>query len=366
MLPSEYLLNYKLSSLQSSDHANPSSVDQINRQLNFSHGLSLSLSSDMNEYANSSLCSLLNSIPHQDNDLKDAQYVSFDLVGKNCDSLKFGGPVCNFQNTSQGGGPPDVINGMICNSKYLKAARDLLDELVSVHGIAKKPEKARDSGSSNGGARELSASERHDLQSKLTKLLSLLDELPERLRENYSGEGDWIDKEPGKMSLVYTLITNWFWDETTLLGSPSYENEPKSSPEHAQDTPQSFNERGVDFQGNSSISHPLIDGNQMVQPYGTRADGVFQGDQNVDFGLTQLETNMNFVSGSGGSNFCDDKSDGIMGTHQVTLALGLRQSEKDSKTSLGNGTGNEYYYVDHSGNSQTRFANANLLSDFVA
>ncbi|CAA0843421.1 BEL1-like homeodomain protein 7 [Striga hermonthica] len=520
MLPSEYLLNYKLSSsLQSSEHAN---VDQINRQLNFSHGgLSLSLGSqdqaasfahinsdDMNEYANSSICSLLDSIPHHDTDLKDAQYVvSFDSVGKNCDSLRFGGPVCDFQDTSQGGGP-DVVAGVISNSKYLKAARDLLDELVSMHGVGKGPEKARDSGSSigeeikesaDGGARELSASERHDLQSKLTKLLSLLDEVDKRYRQyrhqiralsssfdlavgpggslpytslarrtisrqfrilhdaikkqiesaqknlgdqDSSSQGAcilsrlrhvdqqirqqqrsglvgfghhpnhhglmmrqpwrpqrglpenavsvlraWLfehflhpyPKDSEKIilaretGLTRSQVANWFINARVRLWKPmieemykeefgNAENEPKSSPEHAQDTPQSFNERGVDLQGNNSlISHPLIDESQMVIP-----DDVFQGDQNVHFGLTQLETKLNFVSGSGGSNFREPQKDGMIGNHAVTLALGLRQSEKDSKPSSGSGSVNEYYYVDHSGNNQTRFVNANLLSDFVA
>lgn len=98
----------------------------------------------------------------------------------------------------------------IPNSKYLKAAQELLDEVVNVRKALKQPDpsknegthenplkspKESDRGSKNdttlptgGGSShpqdstsnstcELSHAERQDLQNKLTKLLSMLDEV---------------------------------------------------------------------------------------------------------------------------------------------------------------------------------------------
>ncbi|KAH8510676.1 hypothetical protein H0E87_008276 [Populus deltoides] len=89
----------------------------------------------------------------------------------------------------------------IPNSKYLKAAQQLLDEVVNVRKAIKQPDKEKkqttsehglnsakdgDSGSKNGASNvqestnspsELSHAERQELQNKLTKLLSMLDEI---------------------------------------------------------------------------------------------------------------------------------------------------------------------------------------------
>ncbi|KAK6115299.1 hypothetical protein DH2020_007568 [Rehmannia glutinosa] len=288
MLPTEYLLNQKLSSYQSSDLVNnkvysypnlsslsahefveaessrnrdemvfipPTSVEQINRQMNITprysdgntiiaeslhanrsqqnpqyHGLSLSLGSqepsfvhlhsDLNQYTNSSFCSLLNSENiqsdvrfSQNDDIRNGQYLSFDLAGKNRDTVKYGEVDNDFQNLissketsfmpSQYQAPD--FTGTFCNSKYLKAAQDLLDELVNVHRVSKLSEKVKNfdligrdgstgtdvkrdgvSGefqeSTNNASRDLSPSERHDLQNKLTKLVSMLDEVDRRYK----------------------------------------------------------------------------------------------------------------------------------------------------------------------------------------
>ncbi|CAI0437897.1 unnamed protein product [Linum tenue] len=87
----------------------------------------------------------------------------------------------------------------IPNSKYLKAAQQLLDEVVNVrkalrHADKDKSQKTNenemnnsskegDSGSKN--ASELSHSERQELQNKLTKLLSMLDEVDRRYKQYY-------------------------------------------------------------------------------------------------------------------------------------------------------------------------------------
>ncbi|GFY94415.1 BEL1-like homeodomain 6 [Actinidia rufa] len=93
----------------------------------------------------------------------------------------------------------------IPNSKYLKAAQQLLDEVVSVRKALKQQDAKKDQskspkevdGVSKNGApsnpqesvsnspRELSAAERQDLQDKLTKLLSMLDEVNRRYKQYY-------------------------------------------------------------------------------------------------------------------------------------------------------------------------------------
>ncbi|XWS67860.1 hypothetical protein CRYUN_Cryun04dG0041200 [Craigia yunnanensis] len=98
----------------------------------------------------------------------------------------------------------------IPNSKYLKAASQLLDEVVNVRKALKQPDgeknqssqdnrmkssKEDDGGSkdvpsnqqesSNNSPNELSHAERQELQSKLTKLLSMLDEVDRRYKQYY-------------------------------------------------------------------------------------------------------------------------------------------------------------------------------------
>ncbi|KAB2091727.1 hypothetical protein ES319_A03G212400v1 [Gossypium barbadense] len=92
----------------------------------------------------------------------------------------------------------------IPNSKYLKAAQQLLDEVVNVPKALKQAEgeknpmkscKEDDEGSknvpsnqqesSNNIQKELSHAERQELQSKLTKLLSMLDEVDRRYKQYY-------------------------------------------------------------------------------------------------------------------------------------------------------------------------------------
>ncbi|PSS29460.1 BEL1-like homeodomain protein 6 [Actinidia chinensis var. chinensis] len=98
-----------------------------------------------------------------------------------------------------------TIARTIPNSKYLKAAQELLDEVVSVRKALKQQDSKKDQlqspnevdgGSKNGAPsnlqetvsnspRELSAAERQDLQDKLTKLLSMLDEVDRRYKQYY-------------------------------------------------------------------------------------------------------------------------------------------------------------------------------------
>ncbi|XP_051146914.1 BEL1-like homeodomain protein 7 [Andrographis paniculata] len=84
------------------------------------------------------------------------------------------------------------------NSKYLKATQELLNEVVNVRQAIKDQNARKESGESMDGATEpssakatgnssseLSVSEKHEQQNKLTKLLSMLDEVDRRYRQYY-------------------------------------------------------------------------------------------------------------------------------------------------------------------------------------
>ncbi|CAA3019501.1 BEL1-like homeodomain protein 3 [Olea europaea var. sylvestris] len=193
------------------------------------NGLSLSLGSrvpslvqgpsNINQYTDSSFSSPLSlhavhsqAQVSQVNGLKNVEYLSFDLAGETRDTVNYGA-VNGVQLLTS----PKEIHSMssLCeatgitrtfwNSKYLSAARDLLNEVVSVHRALEKPEKCQDFNSlgrdgsigtdvkgglmssepyelTTNASSELSPSERRDLQNKLTKLLSMLDEVDTRYK----------------------------------------------------------------------------------------------------------------------------------------------------------------------------------------
>ncbi|XP_073125029.1 uncharacterized protein [Henckelia pumila] len=200
------------------------------KQKSPSHGLCLSLgsqeqsldqmTSNMNQYANSSLCSLLSSHVLQSEDhisqrinLKNVEYLSFDLSGGNQDAVKY--ETNNFQNLISSKETISLpflhqrseSSGTLCHSKYLKAAQDLLDEVVNVHTALETSEKGKNKtllgpdGSKETGARvgetsaefqesttnapdvSLSPTERHNLQNKMTKLVSMLEEVDRRYKQ---------------------------------------------------------------------------------------------------------------------------------------------------------------------------------------
>ncbi|CBI38029.3 unnamed protein product, partial [Vitis vinifera] len=85
----------------------------------------------------------------------------------------------------------------IPHSKYLKAAQQLLDEVVNVRKALKQPDSEKNQNihelwkASNpqepvsNSSSELSPAERQDLQNKLTKLLAMLDEVDRRYKQYY-------------------------------------------------------------------------------------------------------------------------------------------------------------------------------------
>ncbi|KAI3460352.1 hypothetical protein Pfo_017015 [Paulownia fortunei] len=181
-------------------------------------GLSLSLRSqvpslvqspsDLEQHTNSSLCSLISSI-------KNVEYLSYDLAGTTQDTVKYGA-MNNFQNLISSKETSSVRflhqapehTRTFCNSNYLKAAQDILDEIVNVHGALKRSEKGQNlhslgqnasrgtyvkrdgfsaelQKSTTNASLDLSTSERHDLQNKMTKLLSVLDEVDRRYKHYF-------------------------------------------------------------------------------------------------------------------------------------------------------------------------------------
>ncbi|KAL3350763.1 hypothetical protein AABB24_023274 [Solanum stoloniferum] len=137
----------------------------------------------------------------QTKEQRNADYFPPDNPGRDLDAMK-------GYNSPYG---TSSIARTIPSSKYLKAAQYLLDEVVSVRKAIKeqnsKKELTKDSRESdvdsknissdtpaNGGSNphesknnqsELSATEKQEVQNKLTKLLSMLDEIDRRYRQYY-------------------------------------------------------------------------------------------------------------------------------------------------------------------------------------
>ncbi|GMI74499.1 BEL1-like homeodomain 6 [Hibiscus trionum] len=165
-------------------------------------GLSLSLGTQMSSIPyrnpNSGFASFLSpnlSLPSRDEHSINAEYLQLPhgFAGHNQDSYAYG---------------MSSMLGTIPNSKYLKAAQELLNEVVNVPKTVKQPDseknqssqanrtksyKEEDGESKNvasnqqesSGKNELSHAERQELQSKLTKLLSMLDEVDRRYKQYY-------------------------------------------------------------------------------------------------------------------------------------------------------------------------------------
>lgn len=207
-----------------------------NADLNLQHqGLSLSLGNHVpssvqmpsyhNPYTNSGITSLLTAqVDHPDehgsqsSELKKAEYFSFDLTRPSNSSVKNGSlydpqPSISPKAVNSDSRLHDgtVVGGMVYGSKYVKAVQELLDEVVNVHEDLKQQEKHRDfqsfvhdiseetklrsscqSGMPSDPQKslavsidELSPTERNELHNKMTKLLSMLDEVDRRYRQYY-------------------------------------------------------------------------------------------------------------------------------------------------------------------------------------
>ncbi|XP_055815668.1 BEL1-like homeodomain protein 6 [Solanum dulcamara] len=137
----------------------------------------------------------------QPKEQRNAEYLPPGYPGSNSEAMKgYNSPY----------GTPSIAS-TIPSSKYLKAAQYLLDEVVSLRKAIKeqnsKKELTKDSRESEGDSKnktsdppanegsnphesknnqsELSATEKQEVQNKLTKLLSMLDEIDRRYRQYY-------------------------------------------------------------------------------------------------------------------------------------------------------------------------------------
>lgn len=196
-----------------------------NVDLNQHQGLSLSLGNHVpsssvqmpsyhNPYTNSGITSMLTAhVDHPDehgsqsSDLKKAEYFSFDLTRGSNSSIKNGSlydpqPSISPKEINSDSRLHDgaiIVGGMVYSSKYVKAVQELLDEVVNVHQDAKQQGKHRgfhsfvhdvseetklksscQSGMPAVSSDELSPTERNELHNKMTKLLSMLDEVRHR------------------------------------------------------------------------------------------------------------------------------------------------------------------------------------------
>ncbi|KAL7606781.1 BEL1-like homeodomain protein 3 [Lactuca sativa] len=127
----------------------------------------------------------------QTHKVENVDYLSFDLVGKNGQCS-----VSDTYDVSYG-----LVSGRILDSKYLKPSQELLEEvanlrealrqlkinkLSNLHTLRvddKKNSKFTPHESTTTSSGELSASEKQDLQNKVTRLFSFLDEVDRKYRE---------------------------------------------------------------------------------------------------------------------------------------------------------------------------------------
>ncbi|KAK3009719.1 hypothetical protein RJ639_013061 [Escallonia herrerae] len=160
----------------------------------------------------------------QSQDLRDAEYMSFDSAGGTRNTMKvgdFSNPQCLIDHDDL----PSVshlyelsrLSCTIFNCKYIKAAQELLDEVVNVHEALKQQKLdkrhnfhklgqniSEETGLYNSrsvqppttgmsfdpneftiSSDELSHAERQDMQGKLKKLSSMLDEVDQRYKQYY-------------------------------------------------------------------------------------------------------------------------------------------------------------------------------------
>ncbi|WOH13764.1 hypothetical protein DCAR_0933275 [Daucus carota subsp. sativus] len=135
---------------------------------------------------------------YQNRQPRNTEYILPDVLGSSSALLKADVSSFAMQN----------ILRNVPNSKYLKAAQQLLDEVVNVHKALKQHERKKDrvgdcveadrasidgtsaspaagQDSTSNGPNELSASEKHELQNKMAKLLSMLDEVNKRYKQYF-------------------------------------------------------------------------------------------------------------------------------------------------------------------------------------
>nr|GMD28992.1 BEL1-like homeodomain protein 3 [Ipomoea batatas] len=205
----------------------PFDMQNVEQNLQY-QGLSLSLAMEVpssvqvpsyhDQYRNSGFSSLLTQ-GSQYNEDKNVEYLSFDLAGDHQNGVKVGA----MDNLESSIGLREVnfsahlheatvaSAASIYNCKYLKAAQDLLDEVVNVQSAKKQADKQNHFSFVQNGSEEtevksscsvpgmasdlqkstdissaeLSATERYDLESKMTKLFSLLDKVDMSYKQYY-------------------------------------------------------------------------------------------------------------------------------------------------------------------------------------
>lgn len=152
-----------------------------------------------------------------------SDHVSQSNKVENIDLLSFDRPINNVQSSGTYQIPSGVVP-RIYNSRFLKPSQELLDEVVNIHEAMRQLKMNRSNNlhrsnennsrieSTTSSSGELPASEKHDLQNKLTKLFSLLDEVDRRYR-NYCQQLQIVE---GSLDMVtgcgaarsYTALAN--------------------------------------------------------------------------------------------------------------------------------------------------------------
>lgn len=175
-LDDEHNLNYQELSLSLGMQIPSSSMDLPAFQYNY-----LNLNSHISNSSDHS---------SQSSKVENTQYISFNLAGTPKNGAMNNGQ-CSISDTFDGS--YGVIGGFL-ESKYLKPSQELLQEVANLHEALSQLKMKRQNNlqklhvdvkdskftpreSTTSSSGELSASEKQDLQNKITKLFSLLDEV---------------------------------------------------------------------------------------------------------------------------------------------------------------------------------------------
>ncbi|KVI02010.1 Homeodomain-like protein [Cynara cardunculus var. scolymus] len=127
------------------------------------------------------------------------QFHSSDYQNPNLGFSSFLSPDSVVENSSKDVSPYGIgnVSRAISDSKYLKAAQQLLDEIVNVGKALKQHNSRKESTDDSKGvdgesknvnqqeSNEFSAAEKQDFQNKMTKLISMLDEVDRRYKQYY-------------------------------------------------------------------------------------------------------------------------------------------------------------------------------------
>ncbi|XP_071690752.1 BEL1-like homeodomain protein 3 isoform X2 [Rutidosis leptorrhynchoides] len=181
-----------LNLLSSQTQSNPQNLSRIENHQELSLSLGMQISSSSMDipsfhynYLNPTLQDSSDHCTFRSNKVENIDFSSFERPMNNVE--------CSVSSANYA--IPSGVVPRIYNSRYLKPSQELLEEMVNIHealrqlkmnkhnNLHKFNENCSKIESTTSSSSELSASEKNELQNKMTKLFSLLDEVDRKYRE---------------------------------------------------------------------------------------------------------------------------------------------------------------------------------------